>query len=82
MVHRLLIAYVAFFTISSLCTSIPIALANNEWSDLSSTSKFMIITLILGNWSSNMLAFINKTLAKLENNKPLFENEKTSSTNT
>lgn len=70
MYYRLAIAYAVLFSLNSACTAIATSLTNSEWSDLSPSSKFMIVILIVANWTGTMLAFLNKTLSRLQQGNP------------
>lgn len=66
-------------------TAIIGAFLNTEWTDLSPTKRFLLICAITMNWTGTMLALLNKSMARIEENKPLFasttssSNEKTTS---
>lgn len=71
--YRLAYVYAFLFSLNSACTAIATSLANAEWSDLSGSSKFMVVILIVANWTGTMLAFLNKTLSRLQQGQTLVE---------
>lgn len=58
-------ALVAFFTINSLGTCIVAALLGKEWGEHSSTVKFLLIVVIIVNWSTMMMAYLNRAVSHL-----------------
>lgn len=71
--HWLTVVYFLLFSINSLALAIVASLMNAEWSELSHSSKFLVVVVIIGNWTNTMLSFINKTLHRAEQGKPLIE---------
>ncbi len=65
-IYKLVITYVVLFSINSLATAIVASFMNTEWSDLSATSKFILIVVILQNWSGTLLALFNKAAAEVQ----------------
>lgn len=61
------------FSINALADVTVASFLNVEWSTLSVTSKFLIVVVIIKSWSGVMLAFFNKTLARVEAGKNPFE---------
>src|SRR5512146_2201418 len=68
--NKLVIFYGALCSLNALSTAIVASFMNTEWATLSATSKFLLIIVILQNWSGTMLAFINKTLSRVESGRP------------
>lgn len=54
------------FSINALATAIVASFMNAEWSQMSPTSKFLLIIVVLQNWTGTMIAFFNKTLSRIE----------------
>ena len=59
------ILLVCFFTINSLGTCIVAAMMGKEWHELTTTAKFLIIIVIIVNWSTMMMAFLNRSVNHL-----------------
>ena len=68
--YRMVIFIGVLFTLNALASTIIAAFMNVEWEMLSKTSKFVLVWLIIQNWTGTMLAFMNKTLRRLESGKP------------
>ncbi len=64
--YRLGLLIGLFFTINSLAITITAAFLHTDWSSLTNTEKFVLIWVIIGGFSNTMLAFLNKTLARIE----------------
>lgn len=64
--YRMVILYILLFSINALATTIVASFLNVEWTELSTTSKFLVIVVILQNWTGVLLAFFNKSLQRVE----------------
>lgn len=62
----LVIAYIVLFTVVSLATAVGASLTGKHWSEMNGTDKFVIACLILANWGSAMLAFINSAFNRIK----------------
>jgi hypothetical protein len=71
--YRMAILIGALFSINALATAIVISLLNNDWKNLSATSQFLVVVTVVQNWTGTMLAFFNKTLARIEQGKSPIE---------
>ena len=69
-VYKMAILIGVLFSINALMLAIIAALTNVEWEHLTPTSKFLVYAVILANWTSTMLAYFNKTLARIEQGQP------------
>lgn len=69
--NKLAYFYGALFSINSLATAIVASFMNVEWSDLSATSKILLLIVVLQNWTGTMLAFVNRTMARAQAGEPL-----------
>lgn len=67
------ILMIVLFSLNSLCTAIVASFMNTEWSTLTPTSKILLITVVLQNWTGTLLAFFNKTMSRIESGKSPFE---------
>lgn len=70
-VKTLNIAYFFLFSFNGLCTAIQLAFLNAEWSTMSSTSRFLVVTAIFQNWTGTMLAFMFKAINRVEHGKAI-----------
>ncbi len=70
--YKLAYFYGVLYSVNALGTAIVASFLNIEWSELSPTTKFIMIILVIQNWSATMLAYLNKTIARIHENKPLF----------
>lgn len=69
-IYRLAIAYGLLFSANALFSAIVASFLNTNWSDLNRTSKFLVIVVIAQNWTGVLLAFLNKTLSRIESGQP------------
>lgn len=65
-IYKVAILIGVLFSINSLSTALVASFANAEWATLSPTSKFLLIVVVLQNWTGTMLAFLNKTISRVE----------------
>lgn len=68
-VYKMAILMGVLFSINALSTAIVASFMNTEWSSLSPTGKFIIIWVVLQNWTGTLIAFFNKTLSRVEQGK-------------
>jgi len=66
---KLAVVWGVMFSLQALCTCIIASLSNVKWNQLEAQSKFLIVLMIFGNWSTTMMAFLSKTVARLEAGK-------------
>lgn len=78
--YKLAIFYFVLFSFNSLATAIVASFLNTEWNTLTATSKFLLIVVIVQNWSGTMIAYFNKTLSRLQEGQPLFGSDTTTIT--
>ncbi len=67
--YKLAIIIAVFFMINALATTCAAAFIHTDWTALTHTEKFVIVCVILGNFSNTMLAFLNKSLSRAEQGK-------------
>src|SRR5271166_5873596 len=67
---RMAVIYGILFSLNSLSTCIVASLLNADWSDLSGTKKVILCIAIVGNWTGSLMAFLSKTMARMEAGKP------------
>jgi hypothetical protein len=63
------IAFGVLFSMNALCTCITVAFVNATWEDMGTFKKFLTAIAILGNWTTVLMAFLSKTVARLEAGK-------------
>jgi hypothetical protein len=68
---RMAIVWGCLFGINSLFTCMLVSLSNVQWTSLSTQSKFLILVGIGANFTGVMMAFLSKTIARLESGKPI-----------
>lgn len=68
--YRLAIVYGCLFSVNALATAIVASFMNTNWNDLNATSKFLLVVVVTQNWAGQMLAFLNKTMARIQNDQP------------
>jgi hypothetical protein len=56
---------ILFFTVNSLGTCVIAALMGKNWSLLTRSEQMLIIVVIMVNWSSMMMAFLNRSITHL-----------------
>jgi hypothetical protein len=71
--YKLAIVVGALFSINALALAVIGALSGVEWGQVSPTKRFLICSAILANWTNTLLAFFNRTLARIEQGKPAIE---------
>lgn len=71
-VYKMAIFIGVLFSINALADVTVASFLNVEWSTISNTSKFLIIVVIIKSWSGTMMAFFNKTMARIETGKNPF----------
>lgn len=64
--YKLAYFYGFLYSMNALGTAIVASFLNVEWENLTPTTKFIMIVVVIQNWSGTMLAFLNKTLARLQ----------------
>jgi len=68
---RMAVAFGVLFSFNALGTCMVASLTNVKWVELPAQSKFMIIVIIFVNWTGTLMAFLSKTVARLETGKGL-----------
>lgn len=71
--YRLVIVYGVLFSLNSLASVTIASFLNVDWSELSTLSKFLIFVVIAQNWTGVMLAFVNRTVARVEQGQPVIQ---------
>lgn len=71
--YRMAIFYGVLFSLNSLFSVTVASFLNIDYENISNTSKFLVIIVILQNWTGTMLAFLNKTMSRVAEDKPLIE---------
>lgn len=67
--YRIAILYGALFSVDSLLHALILSFLNVSWSQLDTTSKWLLLAAVLKNWTSTMLAFCSKTVANVQKGK-------------
>lgn len=67
---RMAIAFGCLFLINSLCLSILGAFTGSKWSLMDTQEKILICVAICGNWTNVLMAYLSKTVARLQSGKP------------
>ena len=70
--------YGFLFSLNALVTAIIASFMNTEWGTLTPTKKFLLICVILANWTGTMIAFLNRTLSRLRDGLPPIQTGDTS----
>ena len=65
------IAFGVLFSINALCTCVMAAFMNTSWDEMTPFKHFIICVAILGNWTTLLMAYLSKTVARLESGKGL-----------
>ena len=71
MKYKMVILYIVLFSLNSLSSAIIASFLNTDWQTLKATAKFILVVVILQSWTGTMLAFFNKSLARVEKGEPL-----------
>ena len=69
-VYQMAIFIGFLFIINAFASTIVSVFSNIEWNQLTGTKKFVIIFLVAQNCTGVMLAYFNKTLARMEKGLP------------
>lgn len=59
------VMFIGFFTVNSLGTCIVAALVGIDWPAMTVTKKFVVVTVIVVNWSTMMMAYLNRSISHL-----------------
>ena len=73
LVYKMAVLIAVLFSINALASSFVGAFTGVDWHTLTPTQHFVIVWVILGNWTNTLLAFFNKTLQRAEQGKTLIE---------
>lgn len=65
--------YAFLFSVNAFATVAVAAFIRVDWTSLNGTEKFVLACAMAGNWTSLMLAFVNKVGVRIEQGKPLIE---------
>jgi hypothetical protein len=71
--YKMAFFYGGLFSLNALTASIVASFLNVNWSQLSGTEQFLIVVLVIQNWTGTMLAFMNKTMSRVEQGLPPVE---------
>jgi hypothetical protein len=71
--YRMVIFYIVLFSINSLATAIVASFMNNEWFNMSYTTRFLVVVIVIQNWTGTLLAFFNKSVSNVESGKTIFD---------
>lgn len=66
MLYKMAVVYVILFSVNALATAVICSFLNTEWSAISPTKRFLLVTVILQNWTGVLLAFFNKSINRAE----------------
>jgi hypothetical protein len=69
LLYKLAIVRFALFVLHSLCGSIMAALAGTEWSSADWQTRFLIVVGIVSSLTATLLAFFDKTSARIAEGK-------------
>lgn len=61
--------YVVLFSVNALCSCIIAAFTNATWEDMLWPKRVLTAIAIVGNWTTVLLAFYSKTVARMEAGK-------------
>lgn len=67
--YKMVILMAILFSLNALASAIVASFLNVDWSTLSTTSKWLILVVIVQNWTGTLMAFFNKTLSRVEQGK-------------
>lgn len=71
--YKLAIFIGVLFCVNATALSITSAFQTIDWIELTSTQKFTVVVSIIATATNTILAFMNKTLARIEAGKPPIE---------
>lgn len=78
--YKMVFIYILLFSFNSLTTATVATLLNSNWSEMSTTNKFLAVVVILQNWTGVLLAFFNKSIQRAEQGKPIIPIDPSSQT--
>lgn len=67
---RLAIAWGILFSFNALASCVMASLTHVKWSTLDFQDQLLICLAIFGNWSTVIMAFLSKTVARLSSGQP------------
>jgi hypothetical protein len=65
LMRALMMMYALLFTCAALASSLLASLIGATWSQLDTQGKVMIVLAVFVNWSTVMLAFVNRAATRL-----------------
>lgn len=75
LLYKIAIIFVVLYSLDAITTAFVSVMIDTSWSDLTGTQKWIRVALICKAWASSMLAFFTNVGKKLQNDKPLFDDE-------
>ena len=78
--YKLTVAYFLLFSVNALSAAIIASFLNTDWSALSNTSKFILIVVVIQNWTGTMLAFLYTTKSRVDKGESIIPTDKTQTT--
>jgi hypothetical protein len=84
LLHKLAILRFLLFSFGSLATAAQTALAGMDWVNSDTQTQLMVVVGILASWSIAMMAFLDRTMARIAQGEIPFgeDNQKTVPTGT
>lgn len=64
---RMQFAWLAFYSLSALASSMLTALAGTQWNETDGQTKLMICIGVLGSWCTTLMALFSKAMARVSN---------------
>lgn len=62
----IVVLHTILFTISSMASCIMGSLVGTNWATLDNQGRFMVVLAVLVNWALVMMAFLNKSVQKIQ----------------
>src|SRR5262245_28294946 len=67
----LLVLFIGFYTVNTLCFAIIGGLIGKVWASLSAADRFLTVVAIVGSWTTTMMAFFSKMYGRWSEGKSL-----------
>jgi hypothetical protein len=73
LVYKMVILYVFLFSVNSLATATVASFLNIDWGSMTKTSKFLVVIVIIQNWTGVLLAFFNRSIQRAESGQAILQ---------
>lgn len=69
--YRMAVFWFILFSVNSLCSAIVLSMEGKDWSVLTKWQKFIIVVMVLMNWTNLLMAYISKASQRIKQDPDL-----------